>query len=568
MATIEATAVAAAVSFTALFAPGGTSRWAPTLAVMDEFTPWSDEDAARYRAAGIWRGVPLGDALTEAALTFPDRTAAVDRRRRVTHGEVRAEADEIARGLLARGLKPGDRFLVQLPNVVDFLTVAVGMFRAGVIPVFALPGHRQNEVRHLVEASGAVGYLTAGRFQGFDYRTLAHHAASLPGVRTVIVAGDSGDFTPLDRVRAQGADGGPLPEVDPSGVAFLLLSGGSTGKPKLIPRTHDDYLFNIAACARALEFGAESVYLAANPAAHNAALGCPGVLGALLVGGTAVLAASPSPDEVFPLIEREGVTHTTVVPALAALWSKVAAKRPVDMKRVLLQVGSSKFDEQAAKRAQSALGCRISNWFGIGEGLLTYTRLDDPEEVVHGTEGRPLSDLDELRLVDEELREVPAGEVGELVTRGPYTINGYWNAPEANRTSFTPDGFFRTGDLARLTPEGNLVVVGRAKDVINRGGEKVSADEVEGHLRSHEAIDDAAVVARPDAELGEAVLAFVVPGGGLGQAPSLVEIKRYLAGKGLAAFKLPDEVRELPVLPRTPVGKIDKVALRATAASG
>lgn len=270
---------------------------------------------------------------------------------------------------------------------------------------------------------------------------------------------------------------------------------------------------------------------------------------------------------MFPLIEREGVTHTTVVPALAALWSKVSAKRPVDMKGVLLQVGSSKFDEQAAGRTQAALGCRISNWFGIGEGLLTYTRLDDPEEVVHGTEGRPLSELDELRLVDEELREVPTGAVGELVTRGPYTINGYWNAPEANRTSFTLDGFFRTGDLARLTPEGNLVVVGRAKDVINRGGEKVSADEIEGHLRGHEDIDDAAVVARPDAELGEATLAFVVPGGS-GRTPSLVEIKRYLAGKGLAAFKLPDEVRELPVLPRTPVGKIDKVALRATAASG
>ncbi|MFE5560588.1 (2,3-dihydroxybenzoyl)adenylate synthase [Streptomyces sp. NPDC056544] len=534
---------------------------------MDEFTPWSDEDAARYRAAGIWRGVPLGDALTEAGLTFPDRTAAVDCRRRITHGEVRAEADEIARGLLARGVNPGDRVMVQLPNVVEFLTVTLGMFRAGVIPVFALPGHRESEVRHLIEASGAVGYITAGRFQGFDYRTLARHAASLPGVRTVIVAGDSEELTPLDRVRAQGADDGPLPEVDPSGVAFLLLSGGSTGKPKLIPRTHDDYLFNIAACAQALEFDAGSVYLAANPAAHNAALGCPGVLGALLVGGKAVLAASPSPDEVFPLIEREGVTHTTVVPALAALWSKVSAKRPVDMKGVLLQVGSSKFDAQAAGRTQAALGCRISNWFGIGEGLLTYTRLDDPEEVVHGTEGRPLSELDELRLVDEELREVPTDAVGELVTRGPYTINGYWNAPEANRTSFTPDGFFRTGDLARLTPEGNLVVVGRAKDVINRGGEKVSADEIEGHLRGHEDIDDAAVVARPDVELGEATLAFVVPGGS-GRTPSLVEIKRYLAGKGLAAFKLPDEVRELPVLPRTPVGKIDKVALRATAASG
>lgn len=566
--TLGAIAEAAVVSFTALSVFGRIAGRPGTLAPMDEFTPWSDEDAARYRAAGIWRGVPLGDALTAVAGTVPDRTAAVDRRRRITHGEVRTEADEIARGLLAEGVSPGDRVVVQLPNVIEFLTVTVGMFRAGIIPVLALPGHRGSEVRHLIAASDAVGYVTADRFLGFDYRTLARRASALPGVRTVIVAGDGGELPSLDRVRARGAGAGPLPEVDPSGVAFLLLSGGSTGKPKLIPRTHDDYLFNIAACAEALGFGGDSVYLAANPAAHNAALGCPGVLGALLVGGKAVLAASPSPDEVFPLVEKEGVTHTTVVPALAALWSRAAAARPVDMKGVVLQVGSSKFDQQAAGRTQSALNCRITNWFGIGEGLLTYTRLDDPEEVVHGTEGRPLSGLDELRLVDEELREVPAGAVGELVTRGPYTINGYWNAPAANGTSFTPDGFFRTGDLARLTPEGNLVIVGRAKDVINRGGEKVSADEIEGHLRSHEAIDDAAVVARPDAELGEAVLAFVVPGRQAERAPTLVEIKRYLAGQGLAAFKLPDEVRELPVLPRTPVGKIDKVALRATVASG
>ncbi|MET7443415.1 2,3-dihydroxybenzoate-AMP ligase, partial [Streptomyces sp. NPDC005568] len=177
-------------------------------------------------------------------------------------------------------------------------------------------------------------------------------------------------------------------------------------------------------------------------------------------------------------------------------------------------------------------------------------------------------DVSDFDAVQEFVGAAATGAVGELVTRGPYTIKGYWNAPEANAASFTPDGFFRTGDLARLTPEGNLVVVGRAKDVINRGGEKVSADEVEGHLRGHEAIEDAAVVARPDPELGEAVLAFVVPGGGAGRAPSLVEIKRYLAGRGLAAFKLPDEVRELPVLPRTPVGKIDKVALRAAVAAG
>ena len=176
-----------------------------------------------------------------------------------------------------------------------------------------------------------------------------------------------------------------------------------------------------------------------------------------------------------------------------------------------------------------------------------------------------MSSYDELRLVDDELVEVPPGQVGELVTRGPYTINGYWNAPEANHRAFTPDGFFRTGDLARFTPEGNLVIIGRTKDVVNRGGDKVAADEIEGHLRSHEAIADAAVVARPDERLGEAILTFIVPANNEIAPPSLLELRRFLTAEGLATFKLPDEVRVVPNLPRTPVGKIDKNVLRERA---
>mgnify|MGYP000869021415 FL=1 len=532
---------------------------------MDEFIPWPAADAARYRAAGIWRGVPLGEVLTEVARSEPGRVAAVDQHRRVTHGQLLQEADAIARGLLVRGVRPGQRVLVHLPNIVEFLTVTVGLFRAGIIPVFALPGHRHNEVKHLVAASAAVGYVTTDRFMGFDYRSLARQAMSSPGVENVVIAGDAEEFTSLVSVQADGAADYPLPKIDPSGVALLLLSGGSTGVPKLIPRTHDDYVFNIAECAQAMRFTRDSTYLAANPAAHNAALGCPGVLGALMVGGKAVLAASPAPDEVFILIETEGVTHTTVVPALAALWSQAAITRPVDMSKVILQVGSSKFDAAAVARTRAALKCTITNWFGIGEGLLTYTRLDDPDEVIAGTEGRPLSSYDELRLVDDDLVEVPPGQVGELVTRGPYTINGYWNAPEANYKAFTPDGFFRTGDLARFTPEGNLVIIGRTKDVVNRGGDKVAADEIEGHLRSHEAIADAAVVARPDERLGEATLVFIVPADNEIVPPSLLELRRFLTAEGLATFKLPDEVKVVPDLPRTPVGKIDKNVLRERA---
>jgi 2,3-dihydroxybenzoate-AMP ligase len=347
--------------------------------------------------------------------------------------------------------------------------------------------------------------------------------------------------------------------VDASEIALLLLSGGTTGVPKLIPRTHDDYAYNIFACAEVTGFGADSVYLAANPVPHNAALGCPGALGALLVGGKAVLAANPSPDHVFPLIGQEGVTHTALVPALALLWTEAAQTIPVDMSGMTLQVGSSKFGPAAAQRVSTSLNCRIMNVYGIGEGLITHTRRDDPLEIVYTTEGTPICPDDEVRIVDVEDRDLPPGVTGELLTRGPYTIRGYFAATEHNRRAFTADGFYRT-------EEGRVVIEGRLKDIIHHFGEKVSAEEVEGHLLTHPLVRDTAVVGVPDDAVDERICVFVVltaQADAAATAFSLRTVRDHIRNRGVAAYKLPDELVVVPDLPRTPVGKIDKNALRA-----
>jgi 2,3-dihydroxybenzoate-AMP ligase len=263
---------------------------------------------------------------------------------------------------------------------------------------------------------------------------------------------------------------------------------------------------------------------------------------------------------VFPLIEREGVTLTTLVPPLVMLWMDAAPLAGADLSGLLLQVGSSKFGPEVARRARTVLGCRLTQWFGVGEGLLTYTRLDDPDDVVLATEGRPLCPADEIRVVDEDGADVPVGQVGELLTRGPYTIRGYYRAPEQNARSFTPDGFFRTGDLVRLTPSGELVVSGRAKDIINRGGDKVSAEEVENHLLSHPDIRDATVVGLTDPTLGERTCAFLIPRADA--RPRLAMIKAFLRERGLATYKLPDQIQLVESFPHTAVGKVDKNALR------
>ncbi|MEV5726065.1 AMP-binding protein [Streptomyces pharetrae] len=533
--------------------------------MLDGFVPWPPEFAERYRRAGYWKGVPLRQLLTDRADRHPDKIAAVDATRRVSYAELVEEADRVASGLLGLGISSRDRVVVHLPNRIDFLTTVVALFGIGAIPVMALPGHRRDEILHLARSSDAVAYVGPDRLQGFDFRDLAREVRrDAPGLRHVVIAGEADGFTPLAELAKSATR--ELPPVDSSEVALLLLSGGTTGVPKLIPRTHDDYAYNISACARVAGFDDSGVYLAANPVPHNAALGCPGALGALLLGGKAVLAANPSPDHVFPLIEQEGVTLTTLVPALALLWAEAARSTPVDMSRVTIQVGSSKFGPAAAARVSESLGCRLMNVYGIGEGLITHTRRDDPPEVVFGTEGRPVCPDDEIRIVDTEDNDVAPGETGELLTRGPYTIRGYFAAPEHNRRSFTADGFYRTGDLARMTEDGNVVIEGRLKDIIHHLGEKVSAEEVEGHVLTHPLVRDTAVVGVPDDELDERLCVFVVltADADTERTPvTLRTIREHIRGRGLASYKLPDELIIVSDLPRTPVGKIDKKALKA-----
>lgn len=527
--------------------------------MLEGCVPWPEDLAALYRRAGYWRGRPLGDLLDEACARHADRTALVCGERRMTYAELAAEAAAVAGGLVQLGIAPLDRVVVQLPNVPEFVVVVHALLRIGAVPVMALPGHRKVELTHLCGHSQAVALVVADEVRGFDHRALAREVrAEVPALKHVVVVGEAEEFTALADLHLPGQD---MPTVDPGEPALFLLSGGTTGLPKLIPRTHDDYAYNMRATAEALRFDRDGVYLAVNPIGHNSALGCPGVLGALLVGGTAVLTSSVRPDEVFELMARERVTLTTLVPPVVRLWIDAARKSGARFPQLLLQVGSSKFDPARAAEVRTSLGAGLTQWFGVGEGLLTYTRLDDPEEVVLGTEGRPLAAHDDILVVDTDGRPVPDGAEGELLVRGPYTIRGYYRAEEQNRRAFTADGYFRTGDLVRRRPDGSIVVVGRIKDVINRGGEKVPAEEVEEHLLTHPAIRDAAVVGVPDPVLGEKTVAFVI----LREEPvGPGAVKSFLRERGLATYKIPDRVVPIEEFPRTAVGKVDKVVLRAS----
>jgi 2,3-dihydroxybenzoate-AMP ligase len=457
--------------------------------------------------------------------------------------------------------------VVQLPNVPEFVAIAIGLMRLGVKLVFSLPAHRSTEITHLVQLSGAVGYLVPETHRGHDYREPARRiAAECSTLTSLFVLGAKTDgFVSVAELEAAVADPRPLPEPDPADVAFFLLSGGTTALPKLIPRTHDDYLYMSRRAAAVCELAEDDVYLAVLPIEFNFAFGCPGLIGTFLTGGTAVLADTPNPLDCFPLIERHRATVTAMVPSIMALWLEAAEWAGDDLSSLrLVQVGGARMTREFTSRIRPTLGAELQQVFGMAEGLLTFSRPDDPEEARLTTQGRPVSDADELLIVDEDGRALPPGRIGELITRGPYTLRGYYRTPEHNRRAFTEDGFYRSGDLARLTEDGDLVIEGRIKETIIRGGDKVAAGEVEDLLLAHPGVAAAAVIGVPDAFLGERICAYLVAAGP--EVP-LAELKQSVHAQGVADYKLPDLVRYVPELPLTPLGKVDKKALAAHAAS-
>lgn len=522
------------------------------------FLPFPPDRAHRYRRAGYWAGKPLERLLSDAARQWPDRIAVIDSSVSHTFAELDHLASEAAAGFAALGIGAGDRVLLQVPNTANFAIALFGLLRAGAVPVMCLPAHRRAELSHFATVSGAVALVIADRFGGFDYRDLARElVAEHPRLRHVIVDGAAGEFTSWSSLFGHAPV--PAPTADTAEPALLLVSGGTTGAPKLIPRTHDDYYYNATASAALCEMTCDDVYLAVLPAAHNFPLACPGLLGAMSVGATTVFTTDPSPESAFATIARHRVTVCALVPALATLWTQACdwePQRPNTLR--LLQVGGAKLSAPDAAAARAALTPGLQQVFGMAEGLINYTRPGDDPELLDHTQGAPLCPDDELRIVDDEGADVPLGGEGELLVRGPYTLNGYYRAPSDNERSFSPDGFYRSGDRVRRRADGYLEVTGRIKDVIHRGGETISALDLEEHLLTHPSIRAAAAVPVPDPYLGEKICAVVVFSG---PAVSLTDLNGYLDARGVAVHSRPDTLIAQPALPVTAVGKVDKKAI-------
>jgi len=530
--------------------------------MLDGCTPYPDEFAARYVRAGYWRSETIAKALVSASRESRKAIVVSDSQRALTFDELLDEAGRVA-GLLERhGLRRGDRIVVQLPNCTDFAGLFLACMELGVVPVMALPAFRRAELEYLISFTGARAIALAPECRGFDHAALARDLKrSGQSLEFIFSTEAAADCIAMNERGVNGATLGAR-GGDPFDVALFLLSGGTTGMPKLIPRTHADYLYNARQTAAICGLDERSRILLALPIEHNFPLACPGLLGATLIGAHAVLTQSTRAEDLAATIETQEITHFPCVPSLAIGLLGLPEDSSSKLRSLrVITVGGQRLPEPTARRLRQRWPhLTVQQVFGMAEGLLCYTHLNDSDTLACATQGRPLSPLDEIKIVDPFDAEVSRGEIGELLCRGPYTIRGYWNAADRNREAFTADGFFRTGDLVRIHHSGSLVVEGRVKDLINRGGEKINAEEIEGHLLAHLEVAAAAVVAMPDAILGERACAFVT----LRNAGilSLDTIREFLAARGVARFKWPERLEIVAELPLTNVGKIRKAELR------
>ncbi|MBJ7536593.1 (2,3-dihydroxybenzoyl)adenylate synthase [Marinomonas transparens] len=535
-------------------------------AALDGLTPWPEELAETYCKGGCWQKQNLASWFTEKVSNKENIVLSglgIDGKPQdLTGKELHLCVQALAQGLAKLNIQPSEKVVLQMGNTNSFVITLFALFELGAIPVMALPGHRYREIEHFLNLTKARTWIAGDNEENSPIPDLAVKLKEgVPSLQNIILdKQDTGPFHSLGSL----LENNEILEstnlghaADPAGIAVLLCSGGTTGLPKLIPRTHRDYLFNAKASAEVCELDEKDGYLVALPAGHNFPLACPGILGAFEQGARVVMCPSPSPDIAYQWITDTNATVTALVPPLVRVWlqnAELGFETPSTLR--LLQVGGSRLDADLAQRIPNELGCKLQQVFGMAEGLLNFTRSKDPDLLVQKTQGRPLSELDEIRIVDNQGQDVPSGQRGELWTRGPYTLRGYYKDQKANDSSFSADGYYKSGDLVRRLSSGHLIVEGRIKEVIRRGAETIPAESLETHLSLHSEIKAAAVIGLPCERLGQQVCAVLVNQKETGPTLTLNEVRHFLIEEGVAHFMLPDSIEYVPELPFTAVGKV------------
>jgi 2,3-dihydroxybenzoate-AMP ligase len=536
--------------------------------LFEGFTQYKDDDADTYNREGWWPGLTFGDILDRAAERYPDKAAFIDTTHRLTYAQTRDLANKAAIALIDMGLSPTDRVLLQLPNWNEFAVVFFGIQKAGAIDTLLIDRYRPYEIGHLSRLSEATTWIVAEKYQKIDYLPIIDEVlVENPLIKTVILVRGSADSPYLSleklidgvQLTAENLDRLSQRRPDPMQVAHMGPTGGTTGLPKIVPRTHNDLICGSEYCARAWDMSEKDISLIAGPIGHDLSFS-KGFLGSVLTGGTTVFLDSVDLDDICRTIEKEKVTTVVWVPTLARRL--VSFERLADYDLSSLQrmhCGGGVSQPDLIRDVRDKLGCRYHNGYGATEGMTTLTRADDSLETILNTVGKPTCPHDTYKVVDFNGRQLPAGSSGELLIKGPGVFTGYYKNPEENEKAFTADGFFKTGDAAKIDEEGYVTLTGRIKEMINRGGESISAVEIERLISDHPDVQFVAVVPMPDKDLGERACAYVqaLPGVSL----DFEAIIAFLKSRHVSVLLLPERIEFVEEIPLTKAGKMDKQAL-------
>ena len=533
----------------------------------------SPEELAPYVDAGVLGDRTLAGALRDAFSQFSDRIALSDADGAMTYGELDQTSDQLALALHRLGLEPLDRVVFQLPNSREVVIALLACWKANFLPLCTLDAHRDAEIGYLGKHANAVAHLIRTDKDNFDFAKFARRmkAEHIPSMRHIIVARGT---APEDMESMQSlvdavdpdeaADFVQSVDFDPYQVCAFQLSGGTTSIPKIIPQMSNSYLHAMDMMAARLNYRADDVIFMPLPMIHNAAMLCylfPG----MLRGAEFAIASSTEPREILRVMTTRKPTWFALAGAALPRLIAAGAKEMLDLDRV-----RGVFSQSSARQIEEALGVKGLHLFGMTEGMLIFPSEEDPQAARFATLGRPISPMDEVRIVFPETEEdVPFGETGELLIKGPYSMAGYYDAPERNREIFTSDGFVRSGDLIsahEFNGEAYYTFQGRTKDVVSRGGEKINCEEVEMAARRHPDIADIAIVPMPDPEYDERACAYMIcpPGA---TPPTVGQLAEFLTGAGLAKFKCPERIEVVQDFPSTKSGKLSKPTLKTMIAN-
>jgi non-ribosomal peptide synthetase component E (peptide arylation enzyme) len=527
-------------------------------------TRLSDDLIARYQQSGHWVSETFYAILSARAGAHPDRIAIVDRGRRVTYAELKARVGRVAAGFAALGVGSGDVVTIQLPNWVEFAYVFFALERLGAVANQIGPDFRSREVDYILRFSESRAFVCPARFKSFDYvKMIGDLRPGLPDLKAVCVLGSpSGGATSglvsLDAL-VENAAAAPPPGAGQGAndVMRMAFTSGTTGNPKGVIHSHNTTLSTCRTLNADMGVSPDEVFLIYLPLGLN--WGYLTLVQTVMAGARAVLLDQFSARAALELIQRERVTYIPTAPAsiIAMLNDPELERFDLSSLRVIITGGASCPIETIREFRARMHGHLIELYGMLETGFHTYTRLDDDPEAVTGTVGTVSSGLG-LRLIDESGRDVAAGAEGEIAALGPSVHLGYHKNPSANAELFTSDGWFRTGDLGQFDGAGNVKIVGRLKEMINRGGKKFFPREIEEILYTHPKILHAAIVGVPDSRLGERNCLCVIPRPG--QTIALDEVVGYLQDS-VATYKLPETIEIFDELPFTPTGKIQRHVL-------